>query len=61
MDIALEEEVELIEKGKTRFLPGDEKVGPLISKLLSDFGIISLSFLCLVNLIVSGITVQQVL
>ena len=43
MDIALEEEVELIEKGKSRFLPGDEKVGPLISKLLSDFGIISLS------------------
>ena len=46
---------------KTRFLHGDEKAGPLISKLLNDFGIISLSFLCLVNLIVSGITVQQVL
>lgn len=62
MDIELEEEVKRVDsERKTKFLTEGGKVGPLISKLLSDFVIISSSFLPLVNLVVSGMAVQLVL
>lgn len=42
MDIELEEEVKRVDsERKTKFLTEGGKVGPLISKLLSDFVIIS--------------------
>lgn len=62
MDIELEEEVKRVDsERKTKFLTEGGKVGPLISKLLSDFVIIASSFLPLVNLVVIGIAVQLVL
>ena len=61
MNIELEEGVNRIgRESKTKFLAGGGKLGPLILKLLGYFGITPLSFLSLVSLVVSRITVQLV-